>query len=169
MREADRTAGELAQPLEISKPAISRHLAVLETAGLTERRIDRQWVPVVNTVMDPLVVRRYLLAYLFTQGTGGKPDRAMIDASLADLEKQIGILDKALAKSKYPAGDTLTLADLNLVPIVHYLMKTPESAGKIAGTKHLSAWFGRISGRESVKATAPPPVPGREAAADAAE
>ena len=42
-REGDRTAGELAEPFEISKPAISRHLAVLEKAGLIERKVDRQW------------------------------------------------------------------------------------------------------------------------------
>ncbi len=42
-REGDRTAGELAEPFAISKPAISRHLAVLERAGLIERKVDRQW------------------------------------------------------------------------------------------------------------------------------
>ena len=31
------TAGELAAPLPISKPAVSRHLRVLEQAGLLER------------------------------------------------------------------------------------------------------------------------------------
>jgi DNA-binding transcriptional ArsR family regulator len=43
VREGDRTAGELAEPFSISKPAISRHLAVLERAGLIERKVDRQW------------------------------------------------------------------------------------------------------------------------------
>ncbi len=42
-REGNRTAGELAEPFDISKPAISRHLAVLEKAGLIERKVDRQW------------------------------------------------------------------------------------------------------------------------------
>lgn len=39
----DLTAGELAEPFEISKPAISRHLKVLEDAGLVERRVERQF------------------------------------------------------------------------------------------------------------------------------
>lgn len=43
VREGDRTAGELAEPFAISKPAISRHLAVLEKAGIVEREVDRQW------------------------------------------------------------------------------------------------------------------------------
>lgn len=37
------TATEIAAPFDISKPAISRHLKVLEDAGLIERRIDRQF------------------------------------------------------------------------------------------------------------------------------
>jgi DNA-binding transcriptional ArsR family regulator len=35
--------GELATPFEISGPAISRHLRVLERAGLISREVDAQW------------------------------------------------------------------------------------------------------------------------------
>jgi DNA-binding transcriptional ArsR family regulator len=37
------TVGDVAAPFAISTPAISRHLKVLERAGLIERRIERQW------------------------------------------------------------------------------------------------------------------------------
>lgn len=43
LEQGDQTAGALAEPFEISKPAISRHLKVLEDAGVIERRIDRQY------------------------------------------------------------------------------------------------------------------------------
>lgn len=36
---------ELARPFDISLPAISRHLKVLEEAGLVTRRVDAQWRP----------------------------------------------------------------------------------------------------------------------------
>jgi DNA-binding transcriptional ArsR family regulator len=35
--------GDIAAPFKISAPAISRHLQVLERAGLIERRVERQW------------------------------------------------------------------------------------------------------------------------------
>ena len=41
--EGERTAGEIAEPFAVSKPAISKHLKVLEEAGLMERRVHRQW------------------------------------------------------------------------------------------------------------------------------
>ncbi len=41
--EGEKTVGDLARPFEISSPAISRHIAILETAGIIERRVERQW------------------------------------------------------------------------------------------------------------------------------
>src|SRR3981081_3762255 len=37
------SVGDGAAPVDISTPAISRHLQVLERAGLIERRVERQW------------------------------------------------------------------------------------------------------------------------------
>jgi DNA-binding transcriptional ArsR family regulator len=39
------TVGELAKPFAISQPAISKHLKVLERAGLIERGKRAQWRP----------------------------------------------------------------------------------------------------------------------------
>ena len=39
------TVMELAEPFEISLPAISRHLKVLEQAGVSSRGRDAQWRP----------------------------------------------------------------------------------------------------------------------------
>ena len=43
LAEGEKTVGDIAAPFRISAPAISRHLQVLEQAGLIERRIERQW------------------------------------------------------------------------------------------------------------------------------
>ena len=40
---SDATVGELAEPFEMSLPAVSRHLKVLTDAGLIERRAEAQW------------------------------------------------------------------------------------------------------------------------------
>ncbi len=39
----EATVSELAKPFDISGPAISRHLRVLEAAQLIERRVDARW------------------------------------------------------------------------------------------------------------------------------
>jgi DNA-binding transcriptional ArsR family regulator len=43
LASGELSVGEVAKPFAISTPAISRHLQVLERAGLIERRVERQW------------------------------------------------------------------------------------------------------------------------------
>lgn len=42
LNEGEQNVGSLAEPFEMSAPAISRHIKVLESSGLIERRIDKQ-------------------------------------------------------------------------------------------------------------------------------
>lgn len=43
LEKSEQTIGELAEPYDMSGPAISRHIKVLEDAGLVERFVDKQW------------------------------------------------------------------------------------------------------------------------------
>ena len=45
LSQGEATVNELAAPFDISLPAISRHLKVLEFAGLISRGRDAQWRP----------------------------------------------------------------------------------------------------------------------------
>jgi DNA-binding transcriptional ArsR family regulator len=45
LADGEATVNELAQPFDISLPAISRHLKVLEGAGLISRSRTAQWRP----------------------------------------------------------------------------------------------------------------------------
>jgi DNA-binding transcriptional ArsR family regulator len=43
LAKGEMSVGDIAEPFAITDPAISRHLNVLERAGLIERRVERQW------------------------------------------------------------------------------------------------------------------------------
>ena len=45
LAKSEATVNELAEPFAISLPAVSRHLKVLEAAGLISRGRDAQWRP----------------------------------------------------------------------------------------------------------------------------
>ena len=53
LAEGEATVNELAEPFTMSLPAISRHLKVLERAGLITRSRDAQWRP-SRLQADPL-------------------------------------------------------------------------------------------------------------------
>ena len=43
LAQGDTHVGVLAEPFDISAPAVSRHLRVLEDAGLISREVNAQW------------------------------------------------------------------------------------------------------------------------------
>ena len=129
-------------------------------AALTE-----QWVSLVNTKMDGTLVRSYLLNYVFPKGSDGKPDRTVIDAVVPEVEKEIQLLDRAIAKGGFLAGDSFTLADINVMPILAYLRNFPESGAAITAAKSLSAYYDRLATRPSFRNTVPPPPPRQQAKA----
>jgi len=45
LSQGEASVGELAEPFAMSQPAVSKHLKVLERAGLVSRAIDRQRRP----------------------------------------------------------------------------------------------------------------------------
>jgi DNA-binding transcriptional ArsR family regulator len=52
--QGEATVNELAQPFAMSLPAVSRHLKVLERAGLITRGREAQWRP---CRLDPLALK----------------------------------------------------------------------------------------------------------------
>jgi glutathione S-transferase len=129
-------------------------------AALTE-----QWVSLVNTKMDGTLVRTYLLNYIFPKGSDGSPDRKTIDAVTPAVKEEIELLDRAVAKGGFLAGDSFTLADINVMPILAYLKNFPESGSAIGAAKSLTAYYDRLATRPSFQRTAPPPPPARQAQA----
>ncbi len=83
LAQGEATVQDIARPFSISQPAISRHLKVLEDAGLIETRIDGTARPrrlnpdAVEALWDWLGQYRALWEARFTR----------LDAVLADLQK----------------------------------------------------------------------------------
>jgi glutathione S-transferase len=123
--------------------------------------IVEQWISLINTQIDPLLVRRYLRAYFFPDTADGSPDRKVIDAALPEMRTQFEVLDEAVRATGYLAGNSFTLADIDLLPILFYMNKMPESRVMLAQAKHLQAYFQRHVERPSVKQTFPESMPER--------
>jgi glutathione S-transferase len=120
-----------------------------------------QWLSLLNTHIDPLLIRRYLRAYFFPDTADGSPDRKTIEAALPDMRTQFAVLDEAVRATGYLAGNSFTLADIDLLPTLFYMNKMPESRGMLAQAKHLKAYFERHMERPSVKQTYPESMPER--------
>src|SRR5262249_43415559 len=110
-----------------------------------------QWVSLINTTFDPVMVRQYLLGYFFPGTADGSPNRTMIDAALPTMAQQFGLLDRAVAKAGHLVGDSFTLPDIALLPILYYLTKLPESSAMLDQANPLKAYYDRHMARPSIK------------------
>jgi len=84
LAQGDATVGELAKPFAMSLPGVSKHLRVLQRAGLVVQGRDAQWRP---CRLDPTglhEVSRYVEQY--RQLWEGRLDR--MEAYLRELEPQ---------------------------------------------------------------------------------
>jgi DNA-binding transcriptional ArsR family regulator len=54
LSEGEASVGELAEPFDMSLPAVSKHLKVLEKAGLISRGREAQWRP---ARLEPLALK----------------------------------------------------------------------------------------------------------------
>ena len=106
-------------------------------------------------------MRQYLAAYFFPRTADGRPNRAAIDAALPTMKEHFAVLDRAVAKTGHLVGDTFTLADMNLLPILFYMDKAPESRVMLRQSSNLKAYAERHQARASLEDTVPPPFPGR--------
>lgn len=78
------TVNEIAEPFDISLPAVSRHLKVLETAGLITRGREAQWRPCQLEPQALKSVDEWLETYRrFWTGSFDK-----MDAYIAQLKKK---------------------------------------------------------------------------------
>ena len=118
--------------------------------------LTEQWVSLVNTLIDRTIIRTYLFAYIVPGTPDGTPNRAAIEAVLPALREQVTVLDKAVAATGHLVGDQFTLADINLMPLLHRLKIPPEGAAALAAAPHLRAYYDRHASRPSFRRTEPP-------------
>ncbi|GJJ13006.1 hypothetical protein Clacol_007255 [Clathrus columnatus] len=90
---------------------------------------------------------------IFKPVHGGTPDPETINRLSQQIEKKLGAYERILSKSKYLAGDKLTLADLFHLPYAEKLTKD-VLPGVLESGKHpnVTRWWKEISARESWQA-----------------
>jgi DNA-binding transcriptional ArsR family regulator len=84
LSQGEATVNEIAAPFDISLPAVSRHLKVLESAGLISRSRDAQWRPCKLETAQLKSVDEWLEHYRrFWSGSFDK-----MDAYISQLKKK---------------------------------------------------------------------------------
>jgi glutathione S-transferase len=121
-----------------------------------ERARAEQWISSINCYGYDAMIRRFVLQFALPKGPGGTPNRAVINGAIVDMHKQLTILDRAYGERDYLVGERLSLADLELAPIIAYLANHPESKDILASFANVMRGHEVIARRASFAQTAPP-------------
>jgi len=89
LADGQASVNEIAAPFEISQPAVSRHLKVLEQAGLIERGIERQRRPARLKAEKMAAAVDWLIEFRPMWGTSFQQLDDLLDQMKQDNEQEI--------------------------------------------------------------------------------
>jgi len=127
IRKYNRYAGDLQ-----NSPAYPKDLKV--------RAQVNKWLLWETSVWFPSCYA-YLVEYVVKPLLNSSPDKAIIDAEAPKFHKLASVLDAQLAKTKYVAGNELTIADIAVASPLHL-----HAASKIPLEQHpnIKRWYSDI-------------------------
>ena len=104
-----------------------------------------QWISAINDYVYTSLVIHCITERFVKPMRGEETNEALIEASKPDMQAHLALLDQALDQSPYLAGDTETLADFFLAPILFYFGYTPEGKEMLLSCAKLTAWQKRMT------------------------
>ncbi|PRP90016.1 Maleylpyruvate isomerase [Enhygromyxa salina] len=116
----------------------------------------QQVVSITNSYLYPAAVVDYALQYVFPRGPEGQPDRAVIEAAVPQVKQALEVLERLIGERKWLVGDTPTLADYFVGPLVAVCGMFPESKGLLAECPQLGRLLGQLMQVPAFTKGAPP-------------
>lgn len=143
-------------------PAILRYIdetfegPALQPSGAKARARMMQIIGIVDSygygpIVTALFVQRAAMPMM-----GNPSDETAIAEALPKAEKALDAIVAIQAKGGFLVGDSFSLADIHLAPVVAYLLQTPEGRAMMEQRPTLSAWWDKAGKQPSVAATRSP-------------
>jgi glutathione S-transferase len=125
----------------------------LQPAAPIERARMNQIISMLDSYCyRPMVWDVYVQRIVVPAG-GGKADEAGIATALTVLQSVLKQLDQWRGEHEFLVGQTLSLADLHLYPMLSYFTETPEGLAMLDTFPRLQQWMHQMQLRPSVRAT----------------
>jgi len=127
----------------------------LQPADARARASMTQVFQIVDNYAYPAMITKVLIQRVIVPKLGGVADEGMIAEGVNEGRTATTELDRLLGGQTYFAGNSVSLADLHLVPVYAYFAMTMEGAPILDAASNLKRWWKTMTGRGSVKKTEP--------------
>ncbi|KAF0918042.1 hypothetical protein E2562_021733 [Oryza meyeriana var. granulata] len=92
-----------------------------------------------DIAMSPIIFQCFIIPMF----KGGATDMAVVNENIEKLKKALEVYEAQLSKSKYLAGDFISLADISHFPTIYYLLASAH-ASVLEAYPHAKAWVADI-------------------------
>jgi glutathione S-transferase len=126
----------------------------LTPADPRQRARMNQIISIVDYHGYNAIILKICMQRLFGPMTGGTTDEAIVTEGLPKSKLVLAEIERLMGGDKYLAGGQVSLADFYVLPVLFYLLKTPEGSlmGPHAG---LRKWWDTMHGLTAVTRTEP--------------
>lgn len=175
LRGANRTAEHLARH-PFGKVPVLRHgdFVLHETGAIThyideafagiplqpdDLRTRARMLQLVGTIVSyiyPVMIGQIVVERLVKPLIGQAGDDAVVEKGARRLAKGLHVLDAHVGDHSYLVEESISLADLYLIPMWACFLQTPEGQGAVAIPARLQGWWSTVSERPSVVNTDAP-------------
>jgi glutathione S-transferase len=114
-----------------------------------------QIMGIVDAYAWPAIARAIAFNRLVAPRLGLPVDEAAIADAVPRARLCLSEIARLAGDQEFLAGDTLSLADLMVIPLLYYFSKVPEGAAPLAEHPSLAAWIKRMEARQSFQVTRP--------------
>lgn len=105
------------------------------------------WPSIAGTILyNRVLVPRFL---------GGTPDEPAIAAALPRARLCLAEIDRLMEDHRFLASDHISLADLMVIPLLHYFSNVPDGREPMAEHPKLQNWLRQMETRPSFQVTKP--------------
>lgn len=120
-----------------------------------ERAKANQVMSIVDSYgYTPSVVNLFIPRVL-APSLGGQTDMAKVESAKEPATLFVKELDRLLGSSQFFGGSSVCLADLHALPVITYLVATPEGKAIFEAAPNLRGWLSRMQKRPSAQAMMP--------------
>lgn len=126
------------------------HSPLLPASG-RERAYVLQWCAAISGYIDRALVRRYVLEFARPKGENGSVRMDKVAEAEPEVQRQLSLILWQLEAHNFICGDSITIADLLLLPMLDYIARLPQGATLIKPDSPLDAYLARLRARPSAQ------------------
>ncbi len=127
----------------------------LQPADARGRARMDQIISIIDAYAYAPIIEQIVIQRLVVPLQGGAPDQAAIEGAVPMAQTCVDAVEGLLSDDLYMTGDSISLADLHVIPVFDYCRQTPEGGKLLANAPKLERWWAAVGERESVAKTAP--------------